>query len=218
MALVARSRIEAVFAADSPTERMSASGITSMLSGVMWIPSKRATSRPWIAAAARPASCWNAIERTSASKCERWRRLPSEHGPASRMTRARAGSLRARARSPAPITAVDAYPLLFGSDLAREEVTSRDRNTSKGNCAVRHRKQNCAVRHRKPPSSDDDRSAPAPEWLRGRAGYQPAARDSRWVGGATLGICSTSREPTPLIPDEESRQSLVRFRTPSEKG
>ena len=53
----ARSSIDAALLPDSPTLRSSSIDSASTASGVGG-PSNSAANRPWIAAAARPASCW----------------------------------------------------------------------------------------------------------------------------------------------------------------
>ena len=51
----------------SPAERSTTVGVDNTWSGVT-SPSSTSTSRPWMACAARPASCWWTMARTSTSK------------------------------------------------------------------------------------------------------------------------------------------------------
>jgi hypothetical protein len=55
--LAARSRSDAILFRDSPTARICSSVSASSGSGCTFPPTT-AISRPWMAAAARPASCW----------------------------------------------------------------------------------------------------------------------------------------------------------------
>jgi hypothetical protein len=55
--LAARSRSDAILFRDSPTARICSSVSASSGSGSTFPPTA-AISRPWMAAAARPASCW----------------------------------------------------------------------------------------------------------------------------------------------------------------
>ena len=95
VSLVARSRMAAAFAPLSPALRRSSAGIASAADGVGASPPKSASNRPWIAMAARPASCWKTMARAIAVKTSR----PGGrgvYGPAARTTPAKAGSMRTR--------------------------------------------------------------------------------------------------------------------------
>ena len=55
--LAARSRSDAILLPERPADRITSSDRPSILSGVTSSP-RAAMSRPWMAAAAAPASCW----------------------------------------------------------------------------------------------------------------------------------------------------------------
>src|ERR1017187_3804242 len=66
--LVARSWREAALRADRPAARSTSVGVARRRSGVT-SPSRARMSRPYIAWAAAPASCWKVTERTRVAKC-----------------------------------------------------------------------------------------------------------------------------------------------------
>jgi hypothetical protein len=75
-----------------------------------------ARSRPWIACAARPASCWNTIERTSAPNGPSGSRGRQRSGPASSARFARTAS-----RAATSAIAMD-------SDMERRDVMAAERS------------------------------------------------------------------------------------------
>ena len=88
--LVARSCKDAVLLADKPTERNVLVGNNSSRSGVT-PPSSAAIKRPWMAAAAAPASCWWRTDWTRAAKLSKTGRR-TRGGPVSASKRRRTGS------------------------------------------------------------------------------------------------------------------------------
>ena len=64
---MARSCSEAALLPDNPAARSASVGVSSRRSGET-SPSSVATSRPWMARAAAPASCWYVTDRTSMAK------------------------------------------------------------------------------------------------------------------------------------------------------